>query len=150
MSTEPNKEFIRHHFGERMRRETMDEAAEDFAANALNHGRHVGREGVRRVFGALFAAFPDMRFIIHDLIAEGDTVVCQAVMEGTHLGTPPHLQPHSRRPVERHPPTERKVAVQNIHIFRVVDGKIAEHAAQRDDLGMMQQLGLIPTPPREP
>lgn len=93
MSTEPNKEFIRHHFGERMRRETMDEAAEDFAANALNHGRHVGREGVRRVFGALFAAFPDMRFIIHDLIAEGDTVVCQAVMEGTHLGTPPTSSP---------------------------------------------------------
>jgi predicted ester cyclase len=44
------------------------------------------------------------------------------------------------------PPTGRR-EVQHIHMLQVCDGKIVEHFANRDDLGMMQQLGLIPTSP---
>jgi predicted ester cyclase len=41
------------------------------------------------------------------------------------------------------PPTGRHFEVQHIHMLQVRDGKIVEHFASRDDLGMMQQLGLI-------
>ena len=41
----------------------------------------------------------------------------------------------------------RTLEVQHIHMYRVLDGKIAEHFANRDDVGMMRQLGLLPPPP---
>ncbi|HXW91261.1 MAG TPA: ester cyclase [Terriglobales bacterium] len=41
-------------------------------------------------------------------------------------------------------PTGRTFEVQHIHMYRVLDGKIAEHFANRDDIGMMRQLGLLP------
>ncbi len=146
MSTEANKAFIRRHLGEQMRRETLEQAVGNFAADACNHGRPVGPEGFRRTFVALFTAFPDLRFTINGIIAEGDRVVCQATMQGTHLGDPATPLPILGGLLSGVPPTGKPVAVPNIHIFRVADGKIAEHAAVRDDLGMMQQLGLVPTP----
>ncbi len=85
----------------------------------------------------LFAAFPDLRFTIHDIVAEGDRVVCQATMQGTHLGDPATPIPILGGLLRGVPPTGKAVAVPNIHIFRVAAGKIAEHAAVRDDLGMM-------------
>jgi hypothetical protein len=45
-------------------------------------------------------------------------------------------------------PTGRTFEVQHIHMYRVLDGKIAEHFANRDDVGMMRQLGLLPPPRR--
>ncbi|MGI9145301.1 MAG: ester cyclase [Chloroflexota bacterium] len=144
--TEANKAFIRRHLGEQMRRETLDEAVGNFAEDATNHGRRVGREGIRRTFAALFTAFPDMHFTIHEVVAEGDHVVCQVTMEGTHLGDPATPIPVPGGLLRGVAPTGRRVAVPNVHIFRIAGGKIAEHAAVRDDLGMMQQLGLVPTP----
>jgi predicted ester cyclase len=44
-------------------------------------------------------------------------------------------------------PTGRAFEVQHIHMYRVLDGKIAEHFANQDDVGMMRQLGLL-APPR--
>jgi predicted ester cyclase len=44
------------------------------------------------------------------------------------------------------PPTGRHFEVQHIHLMQVRGGKIVEHFANRDDLGMMKQLGLLPTP----
>ena len=44
-------------------------------------------------------------------------------------------------------PTGRTFEVQHIHMYRVVNGGIAEHFANRDDVGMMRQLGLFPPPP---
>ena len=41
------------------------------------------------------------------------------------------------------PPTGRRVAVHHIHIYRLADGQIVDHQAVRDDLGMLQQLGLV-------
>lgn len=63
---------------------------------------------------------------------------------GTHRGS-------SRFPVDGGmlvgvQPTGRAFEVQHIHMYRVLDGKIAEHFANRDDVGMMRQLGLLPPP----
>lgn len=145
-STAANKACIRRHLGEQMRRETFEQAVGNFAAGAINHGRPVGPEGFPRTFVALFAAFPDLHFTINEIIAAGDRVVGQATMQGPHLGDPATPLPILGGLLRGVPPTGKPVAVPNIHIFRVADGKITEHAAVRDDLGMMQQLGLVPTP----
>ncbi len=94
------------------------------------------RHGVagHKAIGALFrAAFPDLEWRIDDLIAEGDKVVARTTMRGTQRGVFFGI-----------PPTGRAVSMVGVHVFRVADGKIAEHWAQRDDLGMMRQLGLQP------
>src|SRR5712692_11576477 len=62
--------------------------AAPFAANATNHGRRVGREGLRRVGQSLLAAFPDLHFEIGTTVVQGDTVMCEMTMTGTHLGAP--------------------------------------------------------------
>lgn len=72
--------------------------------------------------------------------------MCRLTVSGTHQGIP-------GIPVEGGllmtvPPTGKAYTVQQIHIFRIEHGKIAEHWAVRDDLGMMQQLGVVPIPER--
>jgi predicted ester cyclase len=83
----------------------------------------------------LRTAFPDLHFTIEDLVGEGDTVAGRVTMSGTHLG-----------PFQGIPPTGRSFQQAHMHFVRFRDGKAIEHRAVRDDLGMMRQLGLIPTP----
>jgi predicted ester cyclase len=72
-------------------------------------------------------------------------VICRLTVKGTHQGVPVV-------PVEGGPllkaiqPTGKSYTVQHIHIFRIADGKIAEHWAARDDLGLLEQLGGLPVP----
>jgi predicted ester cyclase len=43
------------------------------------------------------------------------------------------------------PPTNRQFRVNHVHLYRVNDSMITDHYGLRDDLGMMQQLGLLPS-----
>lgn len=83
--------------------------------------------------GWLFSVFPDHRFGVEDAVADGDTVAVRGSCSGTHEGEFLGI-----------PPTGERFAVQQVHWFRVADGKVAEHRAVRDDLGMVRQLGAIP------
>lgn len=83
-------------------------------------------------------AFPDHHHHIEDLIAEDDQVVMRCTFTGTHLGHFPGFL--------EMPPTRRSVRQRQIHILRVLNGKLAEHQVVRDDLTLMQQLGIVPTP----
>ena len=116
--------------------------AAPYATNATNHGRPVGRDGLRRVAEGLLAAFPDLHFEIETTVAQGDTVMCEMTMTGTHRGTP-NLGVLGGHLVGV-PPTGRRVKERQMHLFRVAGGQILEHRAVRDDLGLMEQLGLIP------
>ena len=122
-------------------RHDADAWAAVFSADATNHGRPQGREGMRRIFRSLLQAFPDWRFEERLLVAQGEYVVAELVMTGTHLGTPD--LPVLGGLLAGVPPTGRRVAVHHIHIFRVADGEIVDHQAVRDDLGMLQQLALV-------
>jgi ketosteroid isomerase-like protein len=79
------------------------------------------------------AAFPDFRFELADLIAEGDKVVARVPFTGTQTG-----------PLMDIAPTGRPVQVGEILILRLADGKIVEAWEEYDELGMRQQLGVIP------
>ena len=116
------------------------EVAEDLVTpEFLNHeappGRDRGPESMRGLATMLRTAFPDLHFTIEELVAEGDTVAGRLTMSGTHEG-----------PLMGMPPTGRSVRQNNMHFVRFRDGKAIEHWGVRDDLGMMQQLGVIPAP----
>jgi steroid delta-isomerase-like uncharacterized protein len=142
--TETNRR-IAEQFNEAFNRGDLDAAANCFAEDCQNHGRKVGRAGVRTVLGEIKTNFPDARLTMLNSVAESEWVVVRCTYSGTHRGA-------SRFPVDGGmlvgvQPTGRTFEVQHIHMYRVLDGKIAEHFANRDDVGMMRQLGLLPSPP---
>jgi predicted ester cyclase len=74
--------------------------------------------------------FPDHRFAV----AEGETVAVRGRMVGMHEGELSGI-----------PPAGERVATKQSYCLRVAEGKVAEHWAVRDDLGMMKQLGVMPS-----
>ena len=82
----------------------------------------------------LFAAFPDISFTVEDMIAEGDKVVTRWTMNATHKGQFGGI-----------PPTGKRVSITGVSIDRIVAGKFVESWLYSDRLGLMQQLGVIPS-----
>ncbi len=91
-------------------------------------------EGVKQVFAMFRSAFPDLRATIHDLIAEGDKVVARGTWSGSQKGEFMGV-----------PASGRSVTFGVIDVFRFADGKVVEHWGQSDELGLMQQIGSIPS-----
>ena len=145
MALEENKRLIQRLYDEGLNRQDAAAAAALYAVNAKNHGQEVGRDGMRKVFDALFAVFPDFNYRVEESTAEGDRVVCKVAMTGTHRGQPtlPHVFGGMLTGVA---PTGKPVKVLQFHSFRITGGQISEHAAVRDDLGMLQQLGVVTRP----
>jgi steroid delta-isomerase-like uncharacterized protein len=88
---------------------------------------------VKQVAIMLREGFPDQRWEIKQLIAEGDLVAVHCTWAGTHEGAFMGI-----------PATGRHATVAHMYLFRLDAGQITEYAAVRDDLGMMRQLGLMP------
>ncbi len=85
------------------------------------------KQGIAR----LRVAFPDLHYTVEELVAEGDKVV-RYTGRGTHRGELWGI-----------PPTGKQMSYTGILIWRFAEGKIAEHWAEPDRLGLMQQLGVI-------
>jgi steroid delta-isomerase-like uncharacterized protein len=99
-------------------------------------GRDGAREGIRRAK----TAFPDWHEHVEAMVTEGNTVVTRYTSTGTHLG--------EFRGLPGLAPTGRKIAVPEISIYRVANGKVAEQWCLLDELGRLQQLGGAVHPPR--
>jgi lactoylglutathione lyase len=110
----------------------------DYVDHAAADGQGQGLEAARALEAALRAAFSEVHFEIQDVISDGEKVVVRGIASGRHSG--------DGGPMGGMPVTGRRFAVAHIHIFRVRDGKLAEHWACRDDLGQLAQLGLLPGP----
>ncbi len=138
MSVAENKASFRSTYEEMFNHRNLTIADELIAPEFINHeappGKNRGPESMRGTVIMLSTAFPDLHFTIEDLVAEGDMVVGRVVMSGTHQGV-----------FQGMPPTGRSFRQESMHIVHFRDGKAIEHRAVRDDLGMMQQLGVIPT-----
>ncbi len=119
---------------------------EFWAEESLNHGHPSTRGMVRAVLEDIVATFPDVRLTPITLVAEGEWVVGRYEFSGTHKGVGRHPFVHEGL-LTGVPPTGRRFAVQHIHMFRLQDGLVIEHWANRDDVGMMRQLGLSAVQP---
>ena len=90
-------------------------------------------------------AFADLHWDIDDVIAEGDLVTLHCTMSGRHVRTFCNYGQDGRVSAA-FPPTGRRFTSTQTHWFRIADGKVIEHWANRDDLGMSMQLGWISSP----
>lgn len=134
--SEQNKAIARRLYEEVISQGKLDTADELLAPDARSHaGPQPGPEGLKRHTSMLRAAFPDLHQSIEDVIAEGDKVVLRTNCTGTHVGDFMGTSP-----------TGQPFAQEQIHILRLEGGRIAEHWAQVDNVGMMRQLGIMPAP----
>ena len=108
--------------------------------------RGVGPEAFRATARWLTTAFSDLRWELHDHIAEGDLVVAHATMSGRQTGPFVAYRPDAQVDVA-FPARGRAFAVTQTHWFRVAEGMVIEHWANRDDVGMGRQLGWTPPSP---
>lgn len=91
-------------------------------------------------------AFADLTWNVHHVIAAGDVVAFHCTMSGRHVG-PFVAYDEDAQVDEVFPPTGKTFAITQTHWFRVADGQVLEHWANRDDLGMAKQLGWVPPTP---
>ena len=138
MSTEENKALVRRFVAEVISQGDLAVVDDLLAATYTYHGPGMevsGPEGMKHLFTMLRTAFPDWAETIEELIAEGDTVVFRVTGYGTHHGEFLGI-----------PPTGQQVTVPGIDIVRIAGGKLVEHWANFDQLGLLQQIGAIPAP----
>jgi steroid delta-isomerase-like uncharacterized protein len=139
MSTEQNKAIVRRLFEETFSK-GVDVGDELLHPDYKNHDFPAPAPGIEgwRIVNTMFrTAFPDMRVVIEDEIAEDHKVAARGYFTGAHQGDFMGI-----------PATGRTVHVSYIDIWTVEDGKLKDNWVQMDMLGLMQQLGAIPTPGR--
>ena len=115
--------------------DALDEiATADYEEHDPLPGQGVGLQGLKDRVTMLKEGLA-VRFTIEDVIQTGDKLVVRWTNSGTHLGKFLGI-----------PPTNKSFSVAGIDIYRLEDGKLAEHWHVIDQLAMLQQLGLIPAP----
>jgi steroid delta-isomerase-like uncharacterized protein len=92
-----------------------------------------GRDGLKEAIQRVSAGISDARMTIDDVIAEGDRVAVRLTSSAVHSGELMGM-----------PASGKRYEIGEIHIFRLREGRVAEHWHQADFLGMMRQLGAMP------
>ena len=136
-ATADAKTLVLRHF-ERAAERDLEGAAELYASDIKFHGlapQALDRAGWKQAMTGFATAFPDARFTVDEVVAEGDRVVVRHTLRGTHKGD-----------FQGIPPTGRPIAVTGIVVYRVAGGQIVEAWLNADFLGLLQQLGAIPAP----
>ncbi|HVL24368.1 MAG TPA: ester cyclase [Thermomicrobiales bacterium] len=121
----------------------LDAAVRDYAPGLIYHNPVLkempflpgGTAGMKALMAATRAAFPDMTCTVETIVANADQVALMYSWTGTHVGA---LGPVA--------PTGRTITATGAIFCRLERGKIVEQWDIDDRLGVMQQMGLIPTP----
>ena len=92
-----------------------------------------GLAGFKQLVVRLRTAFPDLHFTLEEIIAEDDKVMTRALLRGTHRGEYWGIAP-----------TGKPVAVMGMVVLRIAQGKFQEGWLMMDNLGLLQQLGVVP------
>jgi len=133
-----NAEIVRRYFEQVWNRGELAAVQRFFGDEFTNFG-HTGADAralIVKIVTIWRTAFPDLRFEIEDEVVQADAVVHLITCTGTHEGTFEHPA------VGVLPPTGRSFKVDHMHIHRVSDGRIVQHWGTRNDLAMLQQLGV--------
>ena len=138
MSVEENKALNRRFFDEVINQGNLDLidelVSDDFVEHEVFPGLpSTGPEAPKAALGMFLAAFPDLHLTIEEEIGEGDKVVVQGTMTGTHKGEFMGI-----------PPTNKSFTINIIDIIEIREGKATAHWGLTDTAAMMDQLGLAP------
>jgi steroid delta-isomerase-like uncharacterized protein len=135
VGAEENTALIRRFYEEVWGKGNLDVADEIFAPDYVRHDPRAadpvpGPEGQKRVAGDFRRAFPDLRFDVELILAEGDLVAARWTASGTHTGRWAAVEP-----------TGRTISYSGANFFRISDSRVVEIWNHRDDLGLMEQIG---------
>ena len=136
MSTDENKAIVRRFIDEAFVRGSpgsLDELVSDDFQPRTWPSVEPGVESLKQTVTRMAAGLSDVRFDVEDMIAEGDRVAVRLTAHAVHKGDFMGV-----------PAAGKGYEISEIHIFRVADGKIAEHWHVADMLGMMRQIGAMP------
>ncbi|MBT8377681.1 MAG: ester cyclase [Ignavibacteria bacterium] len=92
-----------------------------------------GKADAKEYFGAFLTGFSDINFVVDEIFGVDDRVIKLWTFNGTHSGDFAGI-----------PATGNKITLKGVSVSRIVNGKISEELDYMDDLGFMQQLGVIP------
>jgi steroid delta-isomerase-like uncharacterized protein len=135
-TVEANKALVRRFYEEVWNSGNVDFAYQVFADDYIRHDLRPaqgvpGAEGQKQIAATFRSAFPDLRFAVDLVLGEGDYVAARWTAVGTHSGSWGGQEP-----------TGRSMRFSGVNLFRFRDGKVVEIWNHRDDLGLMQQLGV--------
>jgi len=106
--------------------------ADDFVDDSPGGGQ--GRDMIKDAVTGFHRAFPDLRIDIEDAFTVADKVVLRYIAHGTQTGTYYDI-----------PPSGKTVSVRGITIFQIKSGKIKTEWTEYDRLGLMRQIGALPS-----
>ncbi len=134
---EKNKAVVMRYVNEIQNGHSIDAIESIFSSEFIDHmdtygGLFQGIDGLKKGYAAAFQAFPDLKAIVCQMIADEDRVVLHKTVMGTHRGEFRGI-----------PATGQKVEYQSIYIFRIENNKISEYWGLQDELKLMQQLGVV-------
>jgi len=143
MSAEENKTLVQRFFNEVCNARKLAVADELFSVHhsytdPSSPGIPAGPEGQKQLLGIYQTSFPDCHWQVEEMLAEGDKVVTRWTARGTHQVELPGNPPL--------PATGKAAIVPGVWIHQISGGKIVKSWNVWDTLGMLQQLGVIPTP----
>ena len=134
----PKEAIIRRYYEELFNRGRLELVSELLAPDYVNHSpgspeQARGRDGVVEVVRALRLAFPDLQYIVEDLVVGEHSVAARTTMTGTHRGDFFGL-----------PPTGKRFQVSQMAIERFRGEAIVAHHRVTDELSLFKQLGVVP------
>ena len=143
MSAEENKALVRRFIEEVINEgnmATIDELVDpDWVDHDPSSPEEIrGIEGAKQFYGDFRSAFPDIQVTIEEQVAEGDKVVTLWTFRGTHQGELGGM-----------PASGNQVTVKGMSMDRISGGKFVETWDNYDALGMMQQIGAVPSPEQQ-
>jgi len=134
---EENKALVRKLLEEVWNKKNQDLIPELIAPEYIlniDRNKHEGPEGHKQVMNSCYQGLPDFHINIENIVGDGDIVVYYGTFEGTHEGEFVGVKP-----------TGKHVIVKDCGVFQIKDGKIISEKGYSDMLGLMQQLGAIPS-----
>ena len=134
MSVQENKEIVRRWNEEVLNDGNLDVIDELAAENYVNHTGELDRDAHKQRQAEMTAPFTDGGITLDGIVAEGDIVAIRWRMHGTHTGEYMGV-----------PATGKVITTSGMSMYRIVDGKIVDDWNVFDMLGVMQQLGLVPS-----
>jgi steroid delta-isomerase-like uncharacterized protein len=93
-----------------------------------------GPAGYLSIIQMMRGGFPDIQWVLEEMVAEGNRVAARFTMRGTHGG-----------PFFGVPPSGNKISVQALNLYRLSQGQFVEERGQPDMLALLQQIGALPT-----
>lgn len=135
-TSEANKAIVQRIFAEAWNEANVDEIATHIASdlkfNFRGSTRNTDAQALKRLIDKWHRAFSDLRFRVHEIVAERDVVAVRLTFTGTHIGEWKEIRP-----------TGRSIEVTQMMFFRVQDGRVVEAWEDYDEYGMRWQLGAL-------